>query len=117
MLILCLSFFTGTATAVEFIRICSFNIAEFGEGSHPATRKLDTIADMLVTNDFDLVAIQEVGVGSIGADQVSKLREKMNALVSAGNPQFFYIVTPVCKTPPCSGYRSIASHGITEQRY
>ena len=79
----------------EFIRIASFNIAEFGEGSHPTDhRNLDFIADMLVDGDLDLIAVQEVGTVVGGATQVTALVTRMNAL-HPNDPDYFSAITPL----------------------
>jgi endonuclease/exonuclease/phosphatase family metal-dependent hydrolase len=84
----------GCAAADDHIRIGSFNIAEFGEGGHPQTRDLDAIARMLVDARLDLVALQEVGTVPMGDTQVENLRQRMNARLAAGTPQYHALVTP-----------------------
>jgi endonuclease/exonuclease/phosphatase family metal-dependent hydrolase len=91
-----------STSADEHIRICSFNIAEFGEGSHPQTRQLDFIAQMLVDNNVDLIAIEEVGTKDSGAEQVANLRTKMNQHRQEGTPQYFYFVTPMSGDERCA---------------
>ena len=86
----------------EFIRIASFNIAEFGEGNHPETRDLETIASLLVDNDLDLIAIQEVGVKETGAKQVYKLADKMNCALSSDTPRYVAAVTPQSGDERCA---------------
>jgi len=90
--LLCLVSFD--AAGLEFIRIASFNIAEFGEGRHADTRDLDAIADMLVDHDLDLIAIQEVGVAEKADRQVAKLTDLMNRRVGALPSVFSYCITP-----------------------
>ena len=71
------------AQAQQFIRVASFNIAEFGEGSHPQNdRDLPFIADMLVNEDLDLIAVQEVGTVAGGATQEPELRKSKVSSVS-----------------------------------
>ncbi len=82
------------AQAQEFIRLASFNIAEFGEGDHPTDdRDLDRIAEMLTDGDFDLIAIQEVGTVPGGATQITALVTRMNDL-HTNDPEYFSAITP-----------------------
>lgn len=93
--------------AQEYIRIASFNIAEFGEGDHAETRELGEIAKMLVDNDLDLIAIQEVGVKEGGVAQVRALRGRMNRRRARRTPKYFSIVTPQSGDERCAViYRS-----------
>ena len=78
----------ATVFAQQHIRVASFNIADFGEGSHPAQRELDTIAQMLIDADLDLIAIQEVGTVTGGETQLEALRGEMNQRVGTGEPRF-----------------------------
>ncbi|MBU1700037.1 MAG: hypothetical protein KJ970_03300 [Candidatus Eisenbacteria bacterium] len=84
----------GWTFAAEYIRIASFNIAEFGEGNHPATRDLSAIAHMLVDNELDLIAVQEVGTIDVAEDQVAALTDTMNALTPVNEPDYFFVITP-----------------------
>ncbi len=79
--------------ADEFIRVASFNIAEFGEGTHPQTRDLDAIAAMLVNNQLDLIAVQEVGIKDQAENRLNALVGKMNSIASSG-PKYFSYITP-----------------------
>ena len=90
-----LSGLRSDAAGEEFIRIASFNIAEFGEGDHPTTRDLSTISKMLVDNDLDLIAIQEVGVAEQALRQVMRLKDAMNNRRSAAQPKYFAWVSPL----------------------
>lgn len=80
-------------SANEHIRIASFNIAEFGEGTHPQTRDLPYIATMLTGADIDLVAIQELGVKDEAEIQLNALVAAMNQQVPSGDPQYFSFST------------------------
>jgi endonuclease/exonuclease/phosphatase family metal-dependent hydrolase len=82
------------AGAAEHVRLVSFNIAEFGEGSRPETRDLDGIADLLSGLDADLIALQEVGVNAGGDDQVAALTGLLNDRRADENPLYFSLVTP-----------------------
>lgn len=95
------------ALAEEHIRICGFNIAEFGEGDHHETRELGFIAKMLVANESDLIALQEVGVDEEAEEQVKKLRKRMNEEREAGSPKYYYFITPKSGDERCAVlYRS-----------
>lgn len=67
------------------IRIGSFNIYEFGKGTHPQNRNLSALAEILL--GMDLIALQEVG-GENGPAQVVALRDSMNSLLPAGAQRF-----------------------------
>lgn len=90
------------APSAEFIKIASFNIAEFGEGNHPQHRHLKFIAKMLVDSNLDLIAIQEVGVNTQAETQVNELVKEMNKKVSQGKPKYFGSVTPVSGDERCA---------------
>jgi endonuclease/exonuclease/phosphatase family metal-dependent hydrolase len=66
--------------AQETIRICSFNIAELGEGNHALTRDEEGIARILHTIQPDLLAIQEVGVAPECFEQVKVIQNHLNRL-------------------------------------
>ncbi|HUU83009.1 MAG TPA: endonuclease/exonuclease/phosphatase family protein [Phycisphaerae bacterium] len=97
--VLCVPF---EASCAEYIRVCSFNIAEFGEGDHHLTRDLPFIAKMLYEADLDLIALQEVGVRPQGESQVAELRKELNKLVPAGEAKYFYVVTPQSGDERCA---------------
>lgn len=101
-LLLLLAVTSRTIDASEYIRIASFNIAEFGEGDHPDTRDIDAIAKMLVEHDLDLIAIQEVGVVDQSTKQIFKLRKAMNDQLSASQTKYFARVTPQSGDERCA---------------
>ncbi len=65
LLVLC----TGFVHATETVKICSWNIRDFGQSK--SDEEIEAIAAIL--NDFDIVAIQEVVAGYGGAQAVAKL--------------------------------------------
>jgi endonuclease/exonuclease/phosphatase family metal-dependent hydrolase len=90
------------AQTPEFIKLASFNIAEFGEGSHPKTRDLDYIASLLIQAELDLIAIQKVGVKKQAEDQLSRLVDLMNQKEDSGSPHYFFSITPVSGDERCA---------------
>jgi len=73
----------------EKIRVVSFNIAELGEGNHYLTRDEEGIAKILFSLDPDLIAIQEVGVGEGGEEQVRVITGYLNRLAEKeGKPLY-----------------------------
>jgi len=82
-----------SVTANEHIRVASFNIAEFGEGSHPDTRDIPYIAELLTANDLDLIAIQELGVRDEADVQLNALVSAMNQQILSGEPHYFSFST------------------------
>lgn len=84
----------AAAFAAQFIRIASFNIAEFGEGDRPQQRDIPAIARMLAEHNLDLIALQEVGVKAVHATQVKILTEELNRVRPEGASRFYYFVTP-----------------------
>lgn len=89
-----LAFTATSGIAEEYIKIASFNIAEFGESNHPDTRDLDYIADLLRSQDLDLIALQEVGTVENGEKQVTKLVKKMNEKLNSGESHYFPFISP-----------------------
>ncbi|MEE9170266.1 MAG: endonuclease/exonuclease/phosphatase family protein [bacterium] len=75
------TFGPGTVGEPETITIGSFNIYEFGKGTHAAKRDLRALADLLI--GIDLVVLQEVGATG-GPAQVQALRDSMNAALPQG---------------------------------
>ena len=90
-IIISVLFLPFSAISAEYIKIAGFNIAEFGEGGHPATRRLDYIADLLIDNGLHLIAIQEVGVKAQADSQVVCLVRIMNQKVGTGSKYYSYI--------------------------
>ncbi|MFC1569791.1 endonuclease/exonuclease/phosphatase family protein [bacterium] len=78
----------------EYIKIASFNIAQFGEGNLHERRKLDDISDMLVEAELDLIAIQEVGVSAKADSQVIRLVRNMNEKLNDDHIEYFYNISP-----------------------
>jgi endonuclease/exonuclease/phosphatase family metal-dependent hydrolase len=72
LLILFLLFFVFVLQAQ--IKICSWNIANFGKSKTPAT--LVFIANTI--KDYDVIAVQEVVAGYGGAQAVAKLANELN---------------------------------------
>ena len=84
-IIISVLFLPFSAISAEYIKIAGFNIAEFGEGGYPGTRRLEYIADLLVDNGLHLIAIQEVGVKVQADSQVVRLVRIVNQKVSTGS--------------------------------
>lgn len=78
----------------EYIRIASFNIAEFGEGSHAQERDLTAIAHILYDNKLDLIAIEEVGVSAEASSQVKHLTDHLNKIRTNHTSKYYFFVTP-----------------------
>ena len=101
-MILFLSFCVNSLYAEEYIRICSFNIAEFGEGNHPKTRNIDSIAKMITDEKIDLLVIEEVGTKLEAEKQVEKLCEIMNTLTFGTESKYYPFITPQSGDERCA---------------
>lgn len=69
---------TSSPAAPKYVKVATFNIAEFGEGDHPDTRDELAIAKIPVKADLDLIAIPEGGTGDGGEAQVKAITAHMN---------------------------------------
>jgi endonuclease/exonuclease/phosphatase family metal-dependent hydrolase len=105
LLLVAVLLITGSSNA-ESIRIASFNIAQFGEGTRPQHRDLPAMATMLTGADLDLVCIQEVGTNTGGDGQVAALTAAMNN-AATNSTQYFSDVLPISGDERCAViYRS-----------
>lgn len=97
-----LGLLAGGALGAERIRILSFNIAEFGEGSRPRYRDLPGLVRILTLADADLIAIQEVGTGEAAAAQLDRLVGALNDTLADPQHPYFSLITPTSGDERCA---------------
>jgi len=84
----------GPATADEFIRIATFNIANLGDRDE-YSRSLIALTNIVLKTEADLVAIQEVEPNQLGQDQVERLVDLLNvASAHYGMQPYTHAISP-----------------------
>lgn len=79
----------------EYIRIASFNIADFGEPVPSENRDLKAIANILVGNQLDLIALEEIGTQPEAENELKTLIREMNRSASGSSKYYKYYITPL----------------------
>ena len=79
VLAFCLPMTRGTVNAAEYVRIGSFNIANFGSSQQGEyERSLVSLVNIILVMKADVIALQEVEPGEMGTDQVMRLTKLLN---------------------------------------
>jgi deoxyribonuclease-1-like protein len=95
MLLFGLFLFLLTGTGVAQVKVCSWNIQNFGKSKSDA--EILYIANTL--KDFDIIALQEVVAGTGGAQAVARLADELNR---KGSKWDYAISDPTISTPYAS---------------